>query len=188
MTRSLRHVAWLFTLVCGIGCKHSAETAAPCGAQGGEIASGGEPASAGASANAGGASALGGAPAQGGNDGTGAAAATGGAAGSSGSAGAPDSTACSALSVTSCANDTLCQVLSAQRVSVGAGCVTASEPAACGTELGCEMTPSRATDPSGQDWVFPTTCVPAGWVNVSNTGTHFDPCPASGAGAAGGAN
>jgi len=129
-----------------------------------------------------------------GGDGTAAAAATGGNTALGGTGGAaPDSTACSAIAVANCAATMNCQVLSGQQISVDPACVLSSTGVACGTALGCTSTATRATDPQGHDWVFPSTCLPAGWVNASTSGTRFDACAgnaggSSGSGGAGGAN
>ncbi len=35
----------------------------------------------------------------------------------------------------------------------------------------------RATDAKNTDWLFPSTCIPAGWTDASGKGTRFDACP-----------
>ncbi|HTA92374.1 MAG TPA: hypothetical protein VK745_22505 [Polyangiaceae bacterium] len=122
-----------------------------------------------------------------GNGGNGAAAATGGASAASGGSGTlPDSTACGQLPVAQCSGNANCAALSGQRIADSMGCVEALEVVACGTNQGCMPTPTRATDPTSMDWIFPSTCIPAGWSNSTSAGTRFDPCPTSSGGTSGG--
>ncbi|HWZ89696.1 MAG TPA: hypothetical protein VNW92_12620, partial [Polyangiaceae bacterium] len=115
-----------------------------------------------------------------GQGGSGAAAATGGVAGLGGSGGAPpDSTACNQLALADCSTNMDCQGLSGQRISGDPQCLSQYEVVACGTKVGCTPDPTRATDLMGHDWVFPSTCIPAGWTNSSSSGTRFDACVAS---------
>jgi hypothetical protein len=80
--------------------------------------------------------------------------------------------------VAECAAAPDCQVLSGQRVSLELGCLDAAQPLACGTTQGCLAEPTRATDAGGQDWVFPSSCLPASFTDSTSTGTRFDDCSA----------
>jgi hypothetical protein len=100
----------------------------------------------------------------------------------------PDSTACAHFSSDNCATAMNCQSLSGQPISDDSGCLAPNRVVACGTKVGCAATPTRATDASGNDWIFPTNCIPAGWTDASDKGTRFDACSsANGAGGSGGA-
>jgi hypothetical protein len=46
--------------------------------------------------------------------------------------------------------------------------------------------PVRGTDNQGSDWIFATSCVPAGFSDVTATGTRFDDCPPQAMGGSGG--
>lgn len=89
----------------------------------------------------------------------------------------PDSSECSQLDVASCATNPSCQTLSGQRVTPEL-CLSPAEAAACGTAVGCVMKLARASDSTGQSWIFPSNCLPAGWLDISASGTRFDPCAA----------
>lgn len=114
--------------------------------------------------------------------GTGAAAA---AAGMDAVGGAPDPGSCADLTLASCSTNPDCQTLLAQRVT-SMLCLTSAEPTACGTRLGCTNKATRAKDTTGQDWIFPSNCLPAGWPDTSVSGTRFDPCVGTAAGGMGG--
>ena len=92
---------------------------------------------------------------------------------------AGDSTLCSKIALDQCQSTADCAPLSGQRVTGDPQCVMPLEVVACGTTLGCTAELSRATDPNGMDWVFPTACIPAGWMDSSSIGSRFDPCPES---------
>ncbi len=195
--------AFTAALLLGGGCQ-KASSAAPCGTavvgdeSGGSFASIGVGATSGStSANAGGGNAgalassagAGGAVSSNGGSnlgsgGSGAAAATGGVVDLGGSGGAPDSSTCSALTLDTCASNVNCQGLSGQPITGEPLCLGAFQVIACGTKVGCDPSATRATDPQGHDWVFPSTCIPAGWMNSSQSGTRFDACMGGDAGPA----
>lgn len=176
-------------VVLAAGCQKN-DSAAPCGTAvasgdtGGALGSAGTTpvlGNAGTLAASGGTGAGGAASAIGGSinlgsGGSGAAAATGGVVESGGSGGAPDSTTCSMLTLDACASNANCQGLSGQPIMGDPLCLGAFQVVACGTKLGCDPTPARATDPQGKDWVFPSSCIPAAWTSSTQSGTRFDSC------------
>jgi len=99
-----------------------------------------------------------------------------GSGGGSGAASGADSTICGELPLDNCQSNTSCSILVGQRVTGNPACVAPPGPVACGTNQGCMMVATRATDPAGADWIFPTTCIPAAWTNDSTRGTRFDAC------------
>ena len=101
---------------------------------------------------------------------------SGGAAGDTGGA-LPDSAACGELNVDACTSNSTCAVLSGRRITGDPACTLPAETVGCGTNQGCAMATVRATDPKSVDWLFPTTCIPAGWIDNSSKGTRFDTCP-----------
>jgi hypothetical protein len=120
-----------------------------------------------------------GASGQGAGGGNGSAGGTGGQE-ISGTGGAlPDSTSCSQRTVDDCAANAACAVITGQPVSMmsSPACIGPAQNIGCGSNVGCMMIPVRATDQKDLDWVFPSTCIPAGWTDNSGHGTHFDPCP-----------
>jgi hypothetical protein len=184
--------AVLLGLVLSVGCQKKQAAPAACGSSvAGGAASDANAGSAAVAANAGGNSAggsvniasggIGAAAATGGSDGTGAAAATGGAdsvGGTGGTAGAsPNLAACSQLAVADCATGMDCQALSGQPISGNPLCLGPFAIVACSSSsVACSPVATRATDLSGKDWVFPSTCIPSGWANSTTSGTRFDAC------------
>jgi hypothetical protein len=178
--RVARHFIGFFALSALAGCLQKND-AAPCPTSSLETTAGASSAQAGTPSGAGtgaGAS-LGGAPSggnlgSGGDGATAATAASGGVTGGTG--GAPDSTMCSNLPLAQCQSSPNCAPLSGQRVTGEPPCLALLEVVACGTSVGCTLQPTRATDPDGKDWIFPTLCIPAAWKDSTSTGTRFDAC------------
>ena len=130
------------------------------------------------------------AAATGGADGTAAAAATAGAdsgGATGGTAGAPPNlAACSQLAAADCAMGMGCQALSGQPISGDPLCLGPFAIVACSSNsIVCSPIATRATDLSGKDWVFPSSCIPTSWINSSNSGTRFDACTPPSSGGAG---
>jgi hypothetical protein len=93
-----------------------------------------------------------------------------GSAGSAGSGGAEPAD-CSQLSVAACANTEDCTVLKARLVSSPP--TSADEAVGCqSADTGCSEVNITARDPQGQEWAFPTTCIPAGWVGEGGAGNQ----------------
>jgi hypothetical protein len=193
---SLTRGALLLGVALGVGCQKKADSSAACGSNvAGSAASNASAGSAaiatagtgGDSAGAGGTAA---AAATGGTGGTAAAAATGGTASggeTGGTAGAPPNlAACSQLAVADCAMGMGCQALSGQPISGDPLCLGPFAIVACSSSsIACSPVPTRATDLSGEDWVFPSSCIPTSWVNSSSSGTRFDACSPPSSGGAG---
>ena len=187
------HAALALVLALSVMACQKSDGAAPCGTNSaGSVST----FTAGAGPSVGGAESVGGCGYLGGGgsgaaaatDGSGAAAATGGASEVAGGAGAPpDSTTCSALTVAECASNMSCQGLSAQPIVGTPPCLGPFKVVACGTKLDCLPKATRGKDTQGQDWIFPSTCIPATWANSSQSGTRFDACMSAGASGSGGA-
>jgi hypothetical protein len=88
----------------------------------------------------------------------------------------PDTSSCNMRSLDECAAGSACQVLSGRRVATDPACLQPLAPVGCGTSQGCVAAPVRATDAMGSDWVFESSCLPAGFVDATGTGTRFDDC------------
>ena len=84
--------------------------------------------------------------------------------GSAGTTPGQDAGQCASVAMADCAATAGCQVLSAQRIYND--CVGPRTDVGCGA-LGCGALMTRATDPNGNDWLFPSTCIPAGWKNAT---------------------
>ena len=106
-------------------------------------------------------------------------------AGSAGAAGAPSKpeydsglkdTDCSLLTVGQCAAGPDCQVLDAQLRSPT--CSHGLEAVGC-SALGCGAAETRAQDPKGRVWLFPSTCIPLGWTELPSV--EDEPCGMAGA-------
>lgn len=131
-------------------------------------------------------------PAGGGAAGSGGSAVGGaaGSAGSSGSAGsAPtpgqDAGQCAKVAIADCASTAGCEPLYARRIYTN--CLGARTEVGCGAP-GCGSTITRATDPNGKDWRFSSTCIPAGWTNMTMQDVELPQCSDAGAGAGGSAD
>jgi hypothetical protein len=92
---------------------------------------------------------------------------------------------CAAVAPSACAATAGCEVVTARRVDAQQTCYGPMEPAACKvipTEpVGCGDTITLATDPQGQRWYFPSTCIPAGFTNISPSNPPHMLCADGGA-------
>ena len=85
-------------------------------------------------------------------------------------------TDCPLLTVGQCAAGTDCQVLEAQLRSPI--CSQGLEAVGC-SNPGCGAAETRAQDPDGRVWLFPSTCIPLGWKALPST--QDEPCGMAGA-------
>jgi len=142
---------------CGVSCTGIVTGTSSAAAGDTGSAAAGDTGSTGGAENAG----------SGGNAGNPAGSANAGSAGSGG-AGPVD---CSQLSVTDCANTTDCTALKARLVSSPP--TSNEEAVGCqSTNTGCSQVNVTARDPQGQEWAFPTSCIPAGWIGEGGAGNH----------------
>jgi hypothetical protein len=72
---------------------------------------------------------------------------------------------CTLLSISECSSRPYCVVLSAARVDSTERCLEPGEPVACMelADLDCGTALSVGRDPDEGEFVFGSTCVPAGW-------------------------
>jgi hypothetical protein len=83
---------------------------------------------------------------------------------------APTADTCAALAQDICPTVAGCTDLTAQRFAANEKCVEPlREWVGCGA-LGCGGAYSRAIDPEGRLWYFPSTCHPIGWVDAGLQG------------------
>jgi hypothetical protein len=91
-------------------------------------------------------------------------------------------TACDALSEIDCLFTRSCQQIEAQPLietpSCGEEWATARFAGCRSAAVGCGSLETVATDPNGQVWKFPSTCVPAGWTPPRPSPPRT--CPAAG--------
>jgi len=65
-----------------------------------------------------------------------------------------------------CTEVSYCQVLNASPIDLAAECVGDSpQDVGCGI-IGCGARETRAEDPDGNHWYFPSTCIPYGWTDL----------------------
>ncbi len=96
--------------------------------------------------------------------------ASAGNAGSAGSGGA-EPLDCSHLSVADCASSKECSVIKARRITTPP--TPEDEAVGCGSaDSACSEVNITARDPQGQEWAFPTTCIPAGWIGEGGAGNQ----------------
>jgi hypothetical protein len=82
---------------------------------------------------------------------------------------------------TNCANTEIancaygCKIISARPIFANQ-CVGPAKVVACGM-LGCGALIVRARDPQGNDWQFPSTCIPMGWETLpGGSGPTYPEC------------
>lgn len=89
-------------------------------------------------------------------------------------------TVCADLSVDDCAMADECAVLRARQLGddgSGNPCVDPAaefEELACMDDMSCASAEEIAEDEMGQQWIFPSTCLPNGFVSV---GSYAPDCP-----------
>jgi hypothetical protein len=92
-----------------------------------------------------------------------------------------DPTMCAFLDINGCRTNNGCNWLIGQSVDEQRACVLAAQPVSCvRADLPCDDSLTLASGPDGSRWLFPTTCTPVGWTQVTSDNANRPACPADG--------
>jgi hypothetical protein len=84
---------------------------------------------------------------------------------------------CSSLSVRDCSLDASCRLLQGKPIDTRGACALATQPAGCvRADTSCGDAITRARDEHQTSWIFPSTCIPADWINET-AGAVVSDCP-----------
>ncbi|MDB4981031.1 MAG: hypothetical protein JWM82_1783 [Myxococcales bacterium] len=88
---------------------------------------------------------------------------------------------CASLPFATCAATAGCRVLEGQQINQQRSCVLPSKAAGCQRDNNiCGAALTRATDPTGKEWVFPSTCIPTGWTSATGNDAFVPDCSSLG--------